>query len=296
MAAKKSQPFKPVPAWQQNFLAMGIGFSMLLHAFVLAVHFRMPDFKFARPEGLEVVLVNARHQKAPEKADKLAQANLDGGGNSDAKVTPKTPLPPQAVKKEGDALVEARRRVQQLEAERKAMLTRRTQGPKAPPPQSAPDAESDAPPSVSGMDLMDSSAAIARLEAQIDKRLEEYAKRPRRTALGAKVKEYRFAQYVEAWRQKIERIGTLNFPDEARGKIYGSLLVSVSIRADGSLEKVEVLRSSGHKVLDEAALRIVRLGAPYAAFPPDIRKDTDILEIVRTWTFTNSEQVVSSGG
>ena len=90
---------------------------------------------------------------------------------------------------------------------------------------------------------------------------------------------------------KIERVGTLNYPDAARGKLYGSLLLSVSIRADGSIERVEVQRSSGLKVLDEAALNIVKLAAPFAPFPPDIRADTDIMEIVRTWTFTNTDQV-----
>lgn len=96
---------------------------------------------------------------------------------------------------------------------------------------------------------------------------------------------------MEDWRLKIERIGTLNYPDAARGKLYGSLLLSVSIRADGSVASVEVTRSSGHKVLDEAAMRIVNMSAPYAPFPPDISRDTDIIEIVRTWTFTNTDQV-----
>ena len=86
-------------------------------------------------------------------------------------------------------------------------------------------------------------------------------------------------------------MGTLNYPDAARGKLYGSLLLSVSIRADGSVEKVSVQRSSGHKVLDEAAVRIVKMAAPYAPFPPDIRKDYDIIEITRTWKFERSDRV-----
>jgi len=146
-------------------------------------------------------------------------------------------------------------------------------------------------PQVSGLDLLDSAAAVARLEAEIDRNLDELAKRPRKQFIGAKAKEYRFAQYVEDWRLKVERVGTLNYPDAARGRLYGSLLLSVTIRADGSVDKVEVHRSSGHKVLDEAAVRIVKLAAPYAPFPPDIRKDTDIIEITRTWSFTNTDQV-----
>ena len=90
---------------------------------------------------------------------------------------------------------------------------------------------------------------------------------------------------------KVERIGTLNYPEAARGRLYGSLLLSVTIRSDGTVERVGVHRSSGHKVLDDAALRIVKMAAPYSPFPPDIRKDYDVIEITRTWTFTNSDQV-----
>jgi protein TonB len=129
------------------------------------------------------------------------------------------------------------------------------------------------------------------MEAQIDKRLNEYAKRPRKQFIGANTREYRFAQYLEDWRLKIERIGTLNYPEAARGRLYGSLLLSVVIRADGSLEKVEVQRSSGQRILDEAAVRIVEMSAPFAPFPPEIRTDTDIIEIVRTWRFTNADQM-----
>jgi protein TonB len=97
--------------------------------------------------------------------------------------------------------------------------------------------------------------------------------------------------YVEDWRQKVERIGNLNYPEGARGRIYGSLRVTVSIKSDGSLDDIQVDRPSEHKVLNEAALKIVRLAAPYAAFPPEIRKDTDILVITRTWTFAPGDRL-----
>ena len=114
---------------------------------------------------------------------------------------------------------------------------------------------------------------------------------PKRRFLGVRVEEYRFAQYVEDWRQKVERIGNINYPDSARGKLYGNLVLTVAIKSDGSLERVEINRSSGHKVLDEAAQRIVRLAAPYAAFPDTVRRDTDIIEITRTWSFTGADQL-----
>ncbi|CAL93325.1 energy transducer TonB [Azoarcus olearius] len=271
-------------------LVLAFALSGLLHATLLAVHFVSPPPKPTRDRGLEVVLVNARHARAPDQAQVLAQANLDGGGTSDKAVTPKSPLPPQDARREGTALTEARRKVQQQERTQQELLTRVKQAPAV--ASTREHAEQPAPtPQASGLDLLDSAAAIARIEAQIDRNLEEYAKRPRKKFIGARAREYRFAQYVEDWRLKIERIGTLNYPDAARGKLYGSLLLSVSIRADGSVASVEVTRSSGHKVLDEAAMRIVNMSAPYAPFPPDISRDTDIIEIVRTWTFTNTDQV-----
>ena len=152
----------------------------------------------------------------------------------------------------------------------------------------------EAPRQVSGYDLLDSSAAVARIEAQIDKDLVDYSARPRKKFIGARAQEYRFAQYAEDWRQKIERVGTLNYPDAARGKLYGSLLLSVTIRADGTVQSIDIHRSSGYKVLDDAARRIVQLAAPYSPFPPDIRRDTDVIEITRTWTFTNSDMLQTS--
>ncbi|MEJ1959977.1 MAG: energy transducer TonB [Nitrosomonadales bacterium] len=135
---------------------------------------------------------------------------------------------------------------------------------------------------------------IAALEAQIDKDMSTYQKMPRRTFIGARTKEYRFAQYVEDWRVKIERVGTLNYPEAARlKKIYGSLQLTISIRADGSVESTEISRSSGQPILDAAAERIVKLAAPFPPFPADIRRDTDILSITRTWSFTQSDKLES---
>jgi protein TonB len=124
--------------------------------------------------------------------------------------------------------------------------------------------------------------------------MDAYEKLPRRKFIGARTQEYRYAQYVEDWRSKVERIGNMNYPQQARDqKIYGKLTLSISIRSDGNIDSVEISRSSGQRILDAAALRIVKLAAPYAAFPPDIRKETDILSITRTWIFTSSDQLES---
>ena len=275
-------------------LVAAFAISLVLHGLLLLIQFRMPENKPVRDKGLEVVLVNTRHAKAPEKPEVLAQTNVDGGGNTEQNVRPSTPLPPQPTRRDGDALIEAKRRTPEPVRDQKQVITR-DKAPAAiaaapkkaeqPPPRPEPQ------PQLSGLDLLDSAAAVARIEAQIDRDLKELAKRPRKKFIGARAQEYRFAQYVEDWRQKVERVGTLNYPDAARGKLYGSLLLSVSIRADGAVEKVGVQRSSGHKVLDEAAVRIVKMAAPYAPFPPDIRKDYDIIEITRTWKFERSDRV-----
>ena len=140
------------------------------------------------------------------------------------------------------------------------------------------------------------SLDIARLKAQIDQDHDDYQKRPKRKFVGARTKEYRFARYVEDWRIKVERIGNLNYPEAARkGKLYGNLQLTVSIRANGALESIEIHRSSGEKVLDQAAINIVKLAGQngFAPFPPDISQDTDILHITRTWVFAPSDMLLS---
>ncbi len=136
---------------------------------------------------------------------------------------------------------------------------------------------------------------MAQLQARISQQWDDYQKRPKRAFVGANVREYSFARYVEDWVTKVERIGNVNYPEAARRQgIYGSLKLTVAIYADGRIETIEVDRSSGSKVLDAAAAKIVELAAPYAPFPEDMRKKADILSITRTWTFTRSDQLVGT--
>lgn len=267
--------------------------SLVLHALLLAVHFRFPDalrWKSSSPP-LEVILVNAKTKQRPVKAQALAQANLDRGGDTDDKRRARSPLPAAPQVERGRDLAAAQRRTEELEARQQALLAQAA--PAAPQvsetPRVAPPEERT--PQPAGRDLADLALASMRLQAQIDKRLEEYAKRPRKQFIGARAAEYRFAQYEEDWRQKIERVGTLNYPPEARGKLYGNLRMTVTIRPDGSVESIELDRSSGLKVLDAAAFKIVRMAAPFATFPDDIRRDTDLLVITRTWFFGQGDQL-----
>ncbi|HEU0233936.1 MAG TPA: energy transducer TonB [Gallionella sp.] len=279
--------------WLKTPLAGAMIFSVAFHAFALfGVALVLPDprstIDFIQP--LQVVLVNAKSKSKPSKADALAQANLDGGGNTAEDRQAKTPLP--AIRDDQQFTPEQlAKRVAQLEEESKRMLTRLKSDHKVAQPELKKQQSNDAS---SGEELVQKSLEIARLEAQINKNWDAYQKQPRRKFIGARTQEYRFAQYIEDWRIKVERIGNLNYPEQARQqRIFGSLKLSVSINADGSLGPIEVSKSSGNRILDAAAMRIVKLAAPYAPLPPDIRKDTDILVITRTWTFTSSDRLES---
>ena len=164
--------------------------------------------------------------------------------------------------------------------------------PAEPDQQPAPQPTSAPPPPPSVADILASRGQeIAKLNAKIEEDTAAYANRPRRKAISASTQEYKYASYLEAWRRKVESIGNLNYPEEAkRRQLYGNLILRVALRADGTLEEVRVLRSSGSEVLDQAAVRIVNLAAPYAPFPPDIRKETDVLDITRTWQFLSNNR------
>lgn len=139
--------------------------------------------------------------------------------------------------------------------------------------------------------LVSRSLAMASLSAEIDKRLKAYAKRPRRKWVTARTREHKYAAYMEAWRAKVERVGNLNYPDDARRRnLGGDLLLDVALNADGSVNEIILRRSSGHRLLDEAAMRIVDLAGPYARFPAEITQETDILHIERTWVFSNANR------
>jgi protein TonB len=284
---------RPLRLWLASIptLTLAVTVSVLLHGITLGTHFAFPEqSKAMRDKALDIILVNSRSANRPTDAQALAQTNLDGGGNTDENRRAKTPLPPTQQQSTGAEIEQMKRRMQELEARQKTLVTQAKSLRSAVAAETATQQPQPSS-SLSGIDLAESARAMARLEGEINKSVEEYNKRPRKKFLGARAEEYRFAQYIEDWRQKIERIGTLNYPDAARGKLYGSLILTVSINADGQLGRIDINRSSGHKVLDEAARRIVQMAAPYSAFPPDIRRDTDIIEITRTWYFTQGDHV-----
>jgi protein TonB len=293
-------PLRHVRAhWQQRVMVYALLLSLLTHALVLSLQHSLfasrPRAKSVA-QSLDVVLVNSRTRSAPVEAQVQAQANLDGGGNTDADRRAKSPLPSKAVDRQGDALYQAQQRVRELEAKQRQLLTQSQAASTVAAPPTPPRTEMppESTPSPSGRDMAANAMAMVRnLEAQVARNTDDYNKRPRKMFVGVRATEYRFAQYVDDWRQKVERFGNLNYPDTARGKVYGSLRMSVSINPDGSLAGVEIERSSGHKLLDAAAERIVRMAAPYARFPENIRRDVDVLVITRTWHFEQGDRVMT---
>jgi periplasmic protein TonB len=285
-AAAMTLPTTPAP---NRTLWIAIGASLLLHGLLLTLNFKFPNESRAfKDKALEIILVNSKSARKPSDAQALAQSRLDGGGNVDENRRAKTPLPPSERQQAGADLEQKQRRVQELEAQQQKLLAQTKSRTKATAAEQR-EAQPEPSPNVSGRELASSALAMARWEAEISKSVEEYNKRPRKKNIGVRADEYRFAQYVEDWRLKVERVGTLNYPEAAKGKLYGSLVLSVSILADGTVQKIEINRSSGHRILDDAARRIVQMASPYAAFPADIKRDTDIIEITRTWTFTRSD-------
>jgi protein TonB len=273
-------------------LGAALGLSIAVHAAALAMHFKFPDaIRWQAPQPLEVVLVNAKTRERPSQADVLAQSNLDRGGDVDENRRAKTPLPVIEPRNPGKDLTAAQRRTQQLEVQQQRLLAQQREVERRLTDKQRPTKNEEPANRPSGRDLADLSLAAMRLQAQIDRQIEEYQKRPRKKFIGARAAEYRFAQYEEDWRMKIERIGSVNYPAEARGKLYGNLRLTVTIRADGTVDSIELDRSSGLKVLDAAAFRIVKMATPFAAFPADIRRDTDLLVITRTWFFGQGDKL-----
>jgi periplasmic protein TonB len=268
-------------------LVMALTVSIGLHMTVLAVRFVDPDFLRVRSTDppLEIILVNARSETRPGKAEAMAQANLDGGGSNEAGRRT-SPLPNSQQLQDGDALDSARRLVEQLEEEQKKLLTAlRDSLQMRPLPRKESAAESAQP----GSSDEETREKLARAQAEIAKQVSDYQKRPRKHHFMPSTSEYRYARYVEDWRARVERIGNENYPDDARGKVYGVLRMTVAVRKDGSVIEAAVDRSSGSPVLDRAARRIVNMAAPFPPFPPEIARDTDVLEITRTWIFTNDQ-------
>ncbi|WP_127474702.1 energy transducer TonB [Sulfurivermis fontis] len=289
-------PTPPVPRiGPADRLGLTLFLAVAFHAIVILGISFVPNDKNAAdtPRTLEVILVHSKSDEKPDQADYLAQVTQRGGGDVEEKVRPGSPFANSASRSEQGNAAQTRpltvprpqptpepQNVMTVEQSR--LRTQVTPGERRP----------DIPEDLTAAELMPTSQEMAALAAEITQRMQIYAAKPREKYITASTKEYLEASYEHAWRMKVERIGNLNYPDEARrANLSGALLLDVAINADGSLKDVRVVRSSGHRVLDEGAIRIVKMAAPYAPLPQALRKDTDVLHIIRTWLFESGNQL-----
>lgn len=271
--------------------------SMCVHAIViLGIGFTYLGESESEPV-LEVTMAQYRSEVAPDDADFLAQENQLGSGVLDEPAAPSTPFQsdfnddrinevvpvPQSPRIENEIPVQNTAVISTFQDQRDIAQ----QLEELEPEQEQPVNEENSADEI--------SLAIASLQAQLDRRREEYANRPRRyTISSASTRKSHDALYLDNWRRRIEAVGNINYPEQARrNRIYGSLRMLVSILPDGSLEDVQILESSGHNLLDQAAVEIVNLAAPFEPFPEAMREEADILEIIRTWRFHEGNALTS---
>ena len=269
-------------------LSVTLVFALLFHTvIVLGVTFNYndPASEDSLPT-LDIILVQKRSEEVPKEADYLAQVSQLGGGTSPHKVRPQSPVSGQIPKpKRGLAPQPTAPSVPEAQPKRPPKVLTMENAAAKVMPQHPKRTQADLP-QPTARELIRRSMELARLEAEIGRDLQAYARRPRRKFISANTKEYEFATYMQAWVSKVERVGNLNYPDEARRRqLAGNLVLTVAIDRDGNIDQIDLIQPSGFKILDEAAIRIVRMGAPYAQLPQNIRDKVDILHITRTWQF-----------
>lgn len=276
-----------------------LGFTLFLAAIIHLVLILGVSFSISDPaqisRSLEITLASFKSDKAPEQADFLAQQNQQGSGTLEHKAAPKTteqaPFQDQEVRKVSPTSAPPPSR--EKNKQKAAVATTSVQPDKTPVKQKVVQPTPKVQ-QVTGFDRAQLSTAVASLEAELSQDVQRYAKRPKIQRLNAaSTMRDKGAWYKDEWRKKVERVGNLNYPAEARHqRIYGRLRLLVSINRDGTLYEVLVLESSGQPILDQAALRIVRLAAPYTPFTGDLN-EFDRLEIIRTWRFDRGDRLSS---
>lgn len=292
MAATAASLPPPPTIGEDQRLGATLVLSLLFHGLlILGVGFALERAAPVVPM-LDVILTQTRTPLTPKQADFLAQANNQGGGEHDKASRPRDPQPgtvpqteagvaPQAVRAQSPAPSpppEAR------------VVTSPTGDARLPAPSRQPKAEPT--PNRVGDRKIQHDMAMARLAAEIHLRSARYAKRPTRKFVSASTQEYAWANYLRAWVDRAERVGNLNYPDEARRRrLSGTVVINIGIRRNGSIERADVVQSSGIPLLDEAALRIAKLAEPYPPLPKT-PENPDILNVVRTWQFLPGGEMI----
>lgn len=276
------------PRSRGGYLPLALVLSLCIHAGLLALQLNKPHPPPARsPNHLEVTLVNARTEAAPAEPQVVAQQQVNAGGDGGHAIAT-SPLPRTAADSPDQVVLEAlRKRQAQLEAEQQQLYTQLDTAEAVRQARDRPDLlqRSEAP---GDDDLMQESLVLNARITAIKEQIERYNALPRQQFIGPAAQEAQYAEYVEAWRKKIELLGTEHYPAQARGKVYGELQLTVYIKSNGDLLRIEINQPSEHAVLNLAAQRIVQLASPFAPLPDAVARHTDVLAITRTWHFTHN--------
>jgi protein TonB len=281
---------------------------------LLALSFSFPE-RVPPRQTLDITLAQYPQQDAPDNADFIAQSNQQGSGQNEDATTPtttemaplaserpqeqaaqQTPAPPEPAKPpapEPEPGNSPEQQESQAQGQKAVVATPSEQNPRASEPRPQQAAAAPPPLHADSTSLLNRALEMASLQTQLDLERETRAKKPRVLRLtSASTQAHAYASYLDNWRRRVETVGNLNYPEQARSQgLTGTLRLLVVLRPDGSVEHVEILQSSGHRVLDEGAIRIVQLASPFQSFPIELRKEVDRLEIIRTWKFEKQTRV-----
>ena len=286
------QPVATPQVTSSDRLGMTIFFALLFHGIViLGVTFiSSPSAKQKIPPSLDVILVNTSNNETPDKADYLAQTTQDGGGNSDEKVrrtdlfsAPTLSNTPGIAQQQAVNLTPLKKQEAQ-----KAFITQASSEHKIQAQKKQTDKETQE----QIITPQQKNEQAARMAEELSLVFQEYSQRPKEKFLTSRTKEFVAASYMRSWIDKVERLGNADYPDAAiREKLNGTLILDVVINSDGSLQAINLRRSSGHQILDDAARRIVKLAAPFSAFPKKLKQEADVIHITRSWEFLNNSSI-----
>ena len=295
-----NETINPATVTQSDKMSLTIFFALAVHAIlILGISFDLMDNSNDVITTMGVTLVHQRSEQAPEEADYLAQANQLGGGTQQNKSRPSSPFSNDVPVPEEGFAPNSRRAMSPPKINAATKQTEIMSVDNAEQKVQDKKLKEVSPintKSLTAAQLFERSQQIAKLSAEINKLKEAYQQTPKHSWVhGANAKEYRFASYMDAWRAKVERIGNMNYPSLiAQKRLTGSLLLDVAINPDGSIHSARITRSSGYRELDQAALRIVNMSAPFPPLTKDILKDTDVLHIPRVWSFQQGSRLQTS--
>ena len=269
-------------------LQWALGASIAVHAALLAVRFVDPQTfnRVFQETPLEVILVNARTNERPTKAQAIAQASMVGGGDAPAGRST-SPLPPAPLSQSGDANeAQAQAQLQTLKEQQNLLLAEVRSRLAAMP---APDPNRPDSPAPEQVQREQTRRQLSTLLAEIERRIQTENERPRKRYIGPSTREAVYAVYYDRLRRRIEDKGTENFPETAGKKMYGELTLAVTINFDGRIHQVEIVEGSGNRALDRRAMAIVRSAGPFGRFNPAMRRQSELIEVVSRFKFTRDE-------